>query len=100
MDVCLACLDEFLDEPVEIGGESALISTIVLLPKQTLSLALGMVSPMIEPPEVVSSLWVAVGLGKAPECLGWPASVGLWPLLSLETLSVKSSMLDDSDGDG
>ena len=42
--------------PVEIGGELELIMTEVFRPKQTLSLALGAISSIIEPPEVVSSL--------------------------------------------
>ena len=55
-----AALDEFLDDPAEIGGELALISMVVFLPKHTLSLALGIVSPIIEPPDVVSSLGTGI----------------------------------------
>ena len=42
--------------PAEIGGELAFIYIAEFFPKQTLSLGLGVTSPAIDPPEVVSSL--------------------------------------------
>ena len=47
---------EFIEEPVEVGGEFALIKMDEFFPKQTLSLALGVISSTMDPPEVVSSL--------------------------------------------
>ena len=68
-------LAEFLEEPAEIGGELAFIVIEEFLPKQTLSLGRGVVSPMIEPPEVVSSLGTGKKVGFCPESSGLSSEV-------------------------
>ena len=89
-----------LAEPVEIGGELGLISTSELRPKQTLSLALGMVSPMTEPPDVVPSLDIGI---EDKSRLGWvnSFSVGLKLLpSSAEVRMVSPSRPEAKEGEG
>ena len=93
-------LDCALGVPAEIGGEFELIKIAELRPKHTLSLGFGVMSPAIDPPDVVPSLgtWiigpgsVEIGLGLAPTELCVPTS-------SLDVAMFKSSRFGMGAGD-
>ena len=89
-----------LEAPAEIGGELELIYIEEFFPKQTLSLGLGGMSPITDPPDVVSSL---VTGKKAPELDpdAVPAPDGAWfPDSSLEVRIERSSRFEVREGEG
>ena len=67
------------------------------MPKQTLSLGLGVTSPVTEPPDVVSSL-VTGKIGPNWDPVGPEAIELCAPNSSLELAMVRSSKVREGDG--